>query len=172
MVKGKLMLVPTVPRTISQGVVELERVQASCPACGQPIEAVARDGRVKGYCAVAKQDVNFPIIKTQLETRIKQSATMKKLWQDPEFRARQSAARKEQHQNAEFQINQSTTMKKLWRDPEYRASQSAITKKLWQDPEYRAKQIATHAGKHHTAEHRAKISAGLKRHNKNRGDKK
>ena len=43
------------------GVLKPERVQVSCPACGQQIEAVARDGRVKGYCAVAKQDVDFLI---------------------------------------------------------------------------------------------------------------
>jgi len=32
-----------------------------CPACGQQVEAVAQDGWVKGYCAVAKQSVNFLI---------------------------------------------------------------------------------------------------------------
>jgi hypothetical protein len=47
------------------GVVKLERIQVICPACGQQVEAVATDGRVKGYCAVAKQSVDF-LIKTQL----------------------------------------------------------------------------------------------------------
>ena len=42
-------------------VVKLERVHVICPACGQQVEAVARDGQVKGYCAVAKQYVDFPI---------------------------------------------------------------------------------------------------------------
>ena len=42
-------------------VVKLERVQVTCPACGQQVEAVARDGRIKGYCAVAKHSVDFPI---------------------------------------------------------------------------------------------------------------
>ena len=42
-------------------VVKLERIQVICPACGQQVEAVARDGRVKGYCAVAKHSVDFPI---------------------------------------------------------------------------------------------------------------
>ena len=45
-------------------VVKLERVQVICPACGQQVEAVARDGRIKGYCAVAKQSVDF-LIETQ-----------------------------------------------------------------------------------------------------------
>ena len=43
----------------------VERVQVICPACGQQVEVVASDGRVKGYCAVAKQSVDF-LIKTQL----------------------------------------------------------------------------------------------------------
>ena len=42
-------------------VVKLERVQVICPACGQQVEAVASDGRVKGYCAIAKQYVDFLI---------------------------------------------------------------------------------------------------------------
>jgi len=33
-------------------------------ACGQQVEDVASDGRVKGYCAIAKQYVNFPIDNT------------------------------------------------------------------------------------------------------------
>jgi hypothetical protein len=45
-------------------VVKIEHVQVICPGCGQRVEAVARDGRVKGYCAVAKQSVDF-LIETQ-----------------------------------------------------------------------------------------------------------
>ena len=41
------------------GMVKLERVQITCPACGQQVEAVASDGRVKGYCAVANKSVDF-----------------------------------------------------------------------------------------------------------------
>jgi hypothetical protein len=32
-------------------VVKLEQVWVICPACGQQVEAVVSDGRVKGYCA-------------------------------------------------------------------------------------------------------------------------
>jgi len=46
------------------GVVKLERVQVICPACGQQVEAVARNRRVKGYCAVANKSVDF-LIETQ-----------------------------------------------------------------------------------------------------------
>jgi len=42
-------------------VVKRERVHIICPACRQPVEAVASGGRVKGYCAVAKQYVDFRI---------------------------------------------------------------------------------------------------------------
>jgi len=45
-------------------VLKMERVQVICPACGQQVEAVASDGRVKGYCAIAKQYVDF-LIETQ-----------------------------------------------------------------------------------------------------------
>jgi endogenous inhibitor of DNA gyrase (YacG/DUF329 family) len=43
--------------------VKLERLRVICPACGQQVEAIASDGRVKGYCAIAKQSVDFPIEK-------------------------------------------------------------------------------------------------------------
>ena len=43
---------------------KVERFQVICPACGQQVEALARDGRVKGYCAIAKQSVDF-LIETQ-----------------------------------------------------------------------------------------------------------
>ena len=121
---------------IGGGVVKLERVHVICPACGHQVEAVAWDGRVKGYCAVARQSVDFlietqperknPNYRTNPEYRAKLSAGMKKRWQDPEFRARQ-------------RVSQSATLKKRWQDPEFRARQSAGMKKRWQDPEYRAR---------------------------------
>jgi hypothetical protein len=37
----------------------VERIQVICPACGQQVEAVAVNGRVKGYCAIAKHSVDF-----------------------------------------------------------------------------------------------------------------
>ncbi|GAI19436.1 unnamed protein product [marine sediment metagenome] len=55
----KLKLVPVVGEVIGGGVLKLERVRVACPACGQQVEAVAADGRVKGYCAVAEQYVDF-----------------------------------------------------------------------------------------------------------------
>ncbi len=67
--KLKLKLVPVVPKVISKGLVQLEQVQVICPACGQQVKAVASDGRVKGYCAVARQPVDF-LIETQLERSI------------------------------------------------------------------------------------------------------
>lgn len=57
-----------VRKVIGGGVLKLERVQVICLACGQQVQAVATDGRVKGYRAVAKQDVDF-LIKTQLERK-------------------------------------------------------------------------------------------------------
>jgi endogenous inhibitor of DNA gyrase (YacG/DUF329 family) len=43
---------------------KLELLKVICPACGQQVEAIARDGRVKGYCAIANQSVDF-LIETQ-----------------------------------------------------------------------------------------------------------
>jgi uncharacterized Zn finger protein (UPF0148 family) len=55
--------------------VKLERVRVICPACGRKVEAVASDGRVKGYCAIAKQSVDFPIEKQRTaETKAEMSA--------------------------------------------------------------------------------------------------
>lgn len=96
----KLKLVPVVPKVIGGGVLELGRVQVICPACRQRVEAVATDGRVKGYCAAAKQYVDFPI-KTQLER--------KKWWLDPEYRAKLSAASKKSWQNPEYRARQIAT---------------------------------------------------------------
>jgi len=174
----KLRLVWVGSKVISEGVVKLERVQVICPACGHQVEAVAGDGQVKGYCAVAKQHVDF-LIETQRvptdknhtdETRAKLSAATKKLWQDPEYRAKQITTHTGKHYTAEARTKKSAASKKYWQDPEYRAKHSATTKKLWEDPEYRARQIAARTGKHLTAEHRAKISAALKRrHDSERG---
>ncbi len=80
----------------------METIKIICPACGQQVEAVPRDGRVKGYCAIAKQYVDF-VSETQLqrkgfqqdpEYRAKMSAATKKMWQDPEYRAKRKAALK------------------------------------------------------------------------------
>jgi len=75
----KLKLVPVVVhRVISQGLVKLERIQVICPACGQQVEAVVSDGRVKGYCAIAKQYVDFLIEKqhtTETKTEISAGLT-------------------------------------------------------------------------------------------------
>ncbi len=120
-----------VRKVIGEGVVKLERIQIVCPACGQQVEAIATDGRVKGYCAVARQSVDL-LIETQrgpdAEYRAKVSADMKKRWQNPEYRAKMGAA-----------------IKKRGQDPEYRAKLSAAAKKLYQDPEYRAKMKASHS---------------------------
>ena len=119
----KLKLVPVAQMVIGGGVLKLERVQIVCPACGQQVEAVATDGRVKGYCAVAKQDVDFPIepqhVRTRkyvtAETRAKLSAATKKLWQDPEYRAKISAANIGKHPTAETRAKISEALRRRHR---------------------------------------------------------
>jgi len=112
-----------VREVIGGGVLKLERVQVICPACGQQVEAVAADGRVKGYCAVAKQHVDF-VIETQLapqsvvrignpnETRAKLSASAKKHWQDPEYRDRQIATHRGRHPSPETKAKISAAIKR------------------------------------------------------------
>ena len=79
-----------------------ELLKVICPACSQQVEAVVRDGRVKGYCAIAKQYVDF-LVEAKLEKksyrqdpeyRAKLRAATKKMWQDPEYRVKQKAALK------------------------------------------------------------------------------
>jgi hypothetical protein len=70
-------------------VVKLERVRVICPACGQQVEAVASDGRVKGYCAVAKQSVDFPIEKQRTtETKAEMSAGLSPMREGRDSRGR------------------------------------------------------------------------------------
>ena len=121
----KLKLVRVERNLIGGGVVKLEWVQVICPACGQQVEALAHDGRVKGYCTVAKQDVDF-LIETQLapqsvvrignsvttETRAKLSASAKKHWQDPEYRAKQIATHTGKHPTAETRVKLSAALKR------------------------------------------------------------
>ena len=42
----------------SEGV-RLTRVWVRCPGCGEKVLASVSDGRVRGYCAVARQRVDF-----------------------------------------------------------------------------------------------------------------
>ncbi len=79
-----------------------ELLKVICPACSQQVVAVVRDGRVKGYCTIAKQYVDF-LVETKLEKKsyrkdpeylAKLRAATKKMWQDPEYRAKQKAALK------------------------------------------------------------------------------
>lgn len=108
------------PKLIGGGLLKLERVQVTCPACGEQVEAVARDGHVKGYCAVAKQYVDF-VIETQrvptdkpntAKSMTKMSASAKKYWQYPEYRAKQSVAHMGKHLTAETKAKISAALKR------------------------------------------------------------
>ena len=70
-------------------VVKLERVVVICPACGQKVEAVASDGRVKGYCAISKQSVDFPTEKQiTKKTKAKMSAGLSPVRQGRDSKGR------------------------------------------------------------------------------------
>jgi len=55
--------------------VNTKRVQVICPACGLQVEAMVRDDRVKGYCAIAQKFVDF-LIETPrtVEARVEKPA--------------------------------------------------------------------------------------------------
>jgi len=46
---------------IGGGAVKTDCVQVTCPACREQVEAIARNGWVKGYCAVARRYVDFRV---------------------------------------------------------------------------------------------------------------
>ena len=57
------------------GLAKLDMLKVICPACGQQVEAIVRDGRVKGYCAIAKKYVGFKVEKQRpTETKTEMSA--------------------------------------------------------------------------------------------------
>ena len=114
----KLKLAPVVRGAISGGVVKLERVQVICPACGQQVEAIATDGRVKGYCTVAKQYVDFPGETQHVragrhftgETRAKISAAHIGKHPTAETKAKMSAAHIGRHPTAETKAKLSVAL--------------------------------------------------------------
>ncbi len=127
-------------KEIQDRVVRLERVRVICPACRQPVEAVAGDGRVKGYCAVARQNVDF-LIETpgpDARHRARMGVAMKERWRDPEYRAKMVTIIRKR-QDPEYRARIGVGMKRRWQDPGYRARMGAIRKKRWQDPGYRAR---------------------------------
>ncbi|MBA7677621.1 hypothetical protein ES703_85881 [subsurface metagenome] len=72
----------------SEGVVKLERVSVICPACGRQVEAVASDGRVRGWCSNSRRRVDFVaetqrIGKNPTAETSPISASVKKGGQDP-----------------------------------------------------------------------------------------
>ena len=80
-------------------------VGGSSPVCGQQVEAVAADGWVKGYCATAKQHVDF-LAETQrvatdrhltAETRAKISAAHTGKHPTVKNKAKISAALRRRH---------------------------------------------------------------------------
>ncbi len=112
-------------KLIGGGGLKLERVLVICPSCGQRVEAVARDGQVKGYCAAAKQYVDF-LAETQLapqsvvrigkhptdKIRAKLSAAAKKRWQNPEYRDKQIATHTGKHPTAETRAKLSAAQRR------------------------------------------------------------
>ena len=97
------------------------------------------------------------------EHRAKQSAALKKYFEDPEARARNSAAQKKAKGTPEVRANHSSAQKKRYEDPEARAKQSAAQKKAKGTPEARAKTSAAGKKYFEDPEARARHSAAQKK---------
>jgi len=165
MINGRtLKLAPVMRKVIGDGVLKLERVQVICPACGQQVEAVAADGRVKGYCTVAEQYVEFPIQAGTADTRAKKGSHL-----TVETKAKIPATLKGKPHTAETKAKISATLKGKPHTTETKAKISVARKGSHLTVEHRAKISATRKGSHPTAETKAKISAALTRYNTKRG---
>ena len=146
------------------GFVKVETVHIICPACGQQVEATSSDGRVKGYCAVAKEYINILASEWKdPEYRPEKGAATKRLWEDPEYRARMSAIAIKNWQDPEYRAKQMAGSKKSQEVPGYRDKLSAASKKMWQDPEYRAKISAARKKMQQDPEFQARQSAASKK---------
>jgi hypothetical protein len=74
------------------------------------------------------------------------SKSVKKQWEDPEYREQMSES-----------------VKKKWEDPEYRKKMSESGKKMWEDPEFKKKMRETHKKRYEIPEAREKTSESLKK---------
>lgn len=88
------------------------------------------------------------------ESKAKMAIAIKKLWEDPEYRAKQISKRKGHKPTPEARANMKAAKARpewrakmrasaleRWQDPSYQAMRSTQVKKQWQDPEIRAKMI-------------------------------
>jgi hypothetical protein len=110
------------------------------------------------------------------ESRARISATSKRLWADPEFRAKAMVSR----QSPDALASLSESVRSLWGDPEYRERATAAMREAAKRPvriaqiaaarkgkpmssEYRLKISKANKGRKFTAEHRAKIAESRRR---------
>jgi hypothetical protein len=88
----------------------------------------------------------------------KLSESLKKRWQDPEYRAIQTAARKTAN------IKRSEAMKKEWQDPEKRANRVESARRLAHNIDVRAMRSRLMVERWKNPEQRAKLQNGNRKH--------
>ena len=67
------------------------------------------------------------------------SESLKKLWEDEDFRKRQVERSKKQWEDEDFRKKMSEAVKKNWEDEDFRKKYTEGVKKLWEDEDYREK---------------------------------
>ena len=90
------------------------------------------------------------------------SAQAKKRWADPVYIAKQSAAMEKRWADPTERTKMSAAQIESWADPDKRAKQSTRVRKKWEDPMHRAKMIESHKGVHFISEeHRQAVSFAI-----------
>ena len=110
------------------------------------------------------------------ESKVKDSESKKKNWEDPEYREKIAAARKSKR----YSESMSAARSCLWQNLEYRARQIEAhkghrnseeaykktaegTKSHWQDPEWRMKRLLQMQEMRNSPEYKEKLFAGIKK---------
>lgn len=129
--------------------------------CSVPCHNKFQKGRPSLASAERLSQAQKASYKENPERATNNSAIMKRVWADPEFRARvlearntpeakgkqfegNSRAAKRMWQNPESRAKNIESRKEAYQSPEYRAKLSERFKKLWKDPEYKAKLAKIH----------------------------
>lgn len=128
---------------------------------------------------------NSKLKKHQLETcnnliyRNQISESVKKLWDDPEYKEKmlkalntdeirqlRSEAMKKKHQNSKFKKIMAKTWKMQSEDEEYKKKKAEKVKELWKDPEYREKTLKANKSNYCNQKRNESISNSLKERHK------
>lgn len=132
--------------------------------CGKPVEFFDCYAKCLAYTYTYKKKTesagqkislrisgkNHPLYGKHLtnETKQKKSDSIKKIWQNQDYRNKMSTIQKETWSNVELKERHSEIIKKAWQNQEVKEKQSAAMKKVLNNPEVRAKWSIVKIGTH------------------------